>query len=235
MKALQTHVGRLRDRMLTSVRGKPAPVQDFQVALSTGLVGLIRESAAEAAEQSWAAWRAHPAGAGLLRDDLRVPGADLPERAQRLVRDWQRGVLNLVRVEGAGKRKFAKISSYAVNASGLLVMIAVFAATSFIPTGLEIAVAGGTTVAGQKLLEAVFGDQAMRDLAYRAREDLVRGVHDLFSVEADRYTDLLQGVDAAPDTGERLRAAVRAVGSARTDADLRAAPAKRRPATGAKP
>jgi len=229
MKALQMRVGRVRDRVVSSFSGKPAPVRDFQNALSTGLVGLIREAAAQAAEQSWAAWHAHPAGDQLLRDDLREPAADLPERAQRLVRDWQRAVLELVRVEGANKRKIAKISSYAVNASGLLVMIAVFASTAFIPTGLEIAVAGGTTVAGQKLLEAVFGDQAMRDLARSARDDLTRRVHDLLVNEADRYTSQLAGVETEVAGGERLRAAVQAVEKARGSAGLQATPARGKP------
>ena len=52
-------------------------------------------------------------------------------------------------------------------------MVSVFAATAFIPTGLEIAVAGGTTVAAQKVLEAIFGDQAVRTLAEQARADLL--------------------------------------------------------------
>ncbi len=227
MKALQTRVGRLRDRVTASFMGRPAPVRHFQDALTTGLVGLIREAGAQAAEDSYAAWHAHPAGPALLRDDLREPAPDLPERALRLVRDWQRGVLELVRVEGADRRRLAKISSYAVNASGLLVMLAVFASTSFIPTGLELAVAGGTTVAGQKVLEAVFGDQAMRDLAGTARADLIRRVHDLLAGEADRYTELLAGVDAEPGIGDRLRAAVDAVETARATAGLGAKPGKR--------
>jgi hypothetical protein len=221
MKALQTRVGRVRDRVMSSLRGKPEPVRDFQEALSTGLVGLIRESAAQAAERAYQAWRSHPAGAGLLRDELREPGSDLPKRAQRLVRDWQRAVLNLVRVEGAGKRKIAKITSYAVNATGLLVMIAVFASTSFIPTGLEVAVAGGTTVAGQKLLEAVFGDQAMRELARSARTDLNARVGELLAAESGRYTQLLDGVEADPGAAQRLRDAVHGVEQARSAAGLR--------------
>ena len=60
---------------------------------------------------------------------------DLPTRAERLVRDWQRGVLDLVREEGGDKALRRPGGAYAVNATGLLVMIAVFASTAFIPTG----------------------------------------------------------------------------------------------------
>jgi hypothetical protein len=228
MKALHTRVGKVRDKVVSSLRGRPEPVRDFQQALSVGLVGLIREATAQAAEQTWAAWHAHPAGDRLLREALAEPGPELPERAQRLVREWQRGVLNLVRVEGADKRRFAKITSYAVNASGLLVMIAVFASTSFIPTGLEVAVAGGTTVAGQKVLEAVFGDQAMRELARTARDDLLRRVADLLNEEAQRYTELLAGIDADTARGDKLRADAQAVEAARAGSGLRAGPAQPR-------
>ena len=53
-----------------------------------------------------------------------------------------------------------------------------FTATAFIPTGLEVATAAGTTVAAQKVLEAIFGDQAIRALAEQARTDLLNRVHD---------------------------------------------------------
>jgi hypothetical protein len=221
MKALQTRVGRVRDRVTASLRGRPEPVRDFQEALSTGLVGLIREAGAQAAEASYAAWHAHPAGARLLREGLREPGPELADRAQRLVRDWQRAVLSLVREQGASKRRFAKITSYAVNATGLLVMIGVFASTSFIPTGLELSVAGGTTVAGQKLLEAVFGDQAMRELARAARDDLTGRVTELLAAESGRYTRLLDQVETDPGIAQRLRTAVEAVADARSAAALR--------------
>ena len=53
-------------------------------------------------------------------------------------------------------------------------MIVVFATTAGL-TGLEIGVAGGTAVVGQKLLEAVFGEDAVRRLAQTARGGLQGG------------------------------------------------------------
>jgi hypothetical protein len=108
-------------------------------------------------------------------------------------------------------------------------MIAVFASTAFIPTGLEIAVAGGTTVAGQKLLEAVFGDQAMRELARTARDDLTRRVGDLLDTEAARYTVLLADVETDDAGGDRLRAAADAVEQARAGSGLRITARRARP------
>jgi hypothetical protein len=94
-------------------------------------------------------------------------------------------------------------------------MIMVFAATAFIPTGAEIAVGAGTTLAAQTVLEAVFGDEAVRRLAAAARRDLLVHVSALLDEEAGRFHAVLAetGVDAG--TGDRLRAAAAAVGAAR--------------------
>ena len=96
---------------------------------------------------------------------------DFPEAAAAQVRDWQGAVLDLVRSQGADKRSRARLLSWGVNGAGAVVMVAVFAQTGGL-TGGEIAVAGGTTALGQRVLEAVFGDAAVRSLAARAREDL---------------------------------------------------------------
>ncbi len=66
----------------------------------------------------------------------------------------------MVRLEGA----HARLASLGVNGAGLTVMLAVFAHTGGL-TGAEVVVAGGTSAVGQKLLEAIFGDQAVRQLA----------------------------------------------------------------------
>ncbi len=81
----------------------------------------------------------------------------------------------------------ARTAAYAVNATGLAVMIAVFASTAFIPTGLEVATGAGTAVAGQAVLQALFGDQAVRGLANKARGDLLDRIGRLLAEEAERF------------------------------------------------
>ena len=93
-------------------------------------------------------------------------------------------MLELVREEGGDRRFVARTAAYAVNATGLAVMIAVFASTAFIPTGLEVATGAGTTVAAQAVLQAIFGDQAVRTLAAKARGDLLERVRALLDEEA---------------------------------------------------
>ena len=104
------------------------------------------------------------------------------------MREWQEGVLDMVRSEGADKRSTARFLAFGVNGLSVALMVVVFAHTAGI-TGAEAGIAGGSAVLGQKLLEAVFGDQAVRSLAERARADLDRRVQALMEVELGRYTD----------------------------------------------
>ena len=215
LKALENKVGQLRDKLFSAVTGRPLPGRNLQAALESQLVTLLRGVAADAAEQAYAAWQAHPAGAALLTPELSKPSADLPGRADRLVRDWQQRVLGLVREEGGEKRIVARGAAYAVNGAGLAVMIAVFTSTAFLPTGLEVAVGAGTTVAAQKVLEAIFGDQAIRTLAERAREELLARVDDLLDRESARFTDRTAAAGIEADPGGELRRSAAAVEGAR--------------------
>ncbi|MGH3648149.1 MAG: ABC transporter [Micromonosporaceae bacterium] len=225
-RALETRIGKLRDQLRAAVTGRPLPGRKFQAAISSGTAALIIASAADAAEQTAAQWATHPAGRALLEspdgDRLRYyrPSPDLEERAEKLVGDWQHWVLELVRTEAGNKRSVARLTAYTVNATGLLVMIGVFASTAFIPTGAEVAVAGGTTVASQKLLEAIFGDQAVRQLAGKARQNLLDRVRVLLDDERQRYTDLLHETGVDPAAADRLREASGDVERARVAAGL---------------
>jgi hypothetical protein len=138
-------------------------------------------------------------------------------------------VLDLVRAEAGKKRAAARVSAYVINGTGLIVMISVFAATSFIPTGLEVAVAGGTTVAAQKVLEAIFGDQAVRDLAQRARTDLLDRVDGLLAAEAGSFRTALDKTGIDPAAPDRLRQAATRTEAARAVAPLPAGGAVPRP------
>ena len=139
---------------------------------------------------------------------------DFPEAAAAQVRDWQGYVLDLVREEGAGKRTQARVLSWGVNGAGAAVMVAVFAHTGGL-TGGEVAVAGGTTALGQRLLEAVFGDAAVRSLAARAREDLQARADALLRYEQDRFDALVDAAGPGPDAADGLRAAAVTLAAAR--------------------
>ena len=217
MRSLQASVGRLRDRLGAAVTGRPAPGRDLEVALVSSVEQLLRAEADRAAERTATSWRSLPAGPALLRGSersLEATRPDFAEDAADEVRAWQGTVLDLVRDEGAGKRTTARALSLGVNGAGLVVMVAVFAQTGGL-TGGEVAVAGGTTALGQRLMEAVFGDAAVRALAVRAREDLAVRSDRLLADEQSRFDALLAAAAPEPGTAEGLREAVRALAAAR--------------------
>lgn len=218
LRALQDTVGRLRDKLTAALTGRPAPGEELTEALESGVVLLVVAAAERAAERAAASWRTTAAGLALLRstpERLERSTPNLRDAVERGVRDWQSAVLDLVRREGAARRTSARIAAYGVNATGLIVMIAVFASTAFIPTGAEIGVAGGTTLLSQKVLEALFGDQAVRRLADEARTDLLDRVGVLLAGEEARYADLLAAHAPDPDDTVALDRAAAAVEAAR--------------------
>jgi hypothetical protein len=200
MRALESRLGRLRDKVRSFVTGTPAAEQELRTAVESSVDAVVFSAADRSAERAAAAWRGRPAGRALLAGTARLDAAspDLLERTRAEVRAWQGTVFELVSREAAGKRSTARIASLGVNGAGLVVMLAVFAHTGGL-TGAEVAIAGGTSAAGQRVLEALLGDQAVRTLAAQAREDLLRRAGELLATEARRYEDLLAG--AVPGSG----------------------------------
>lgn len=207
LRALEERVGSWRDRLTAAVRGRPAPERVTR-AVGEGLVHLVVDAADRAAERAHGAWHADPAGAALL-GGLRLSraSADLPERAAAEIRAWQGAVLELVSSEGAGRRATARALSFGVNGLGAALMVAIFASTGGLTTA-EVGVAGGTAVLAQRLLEAVFGDDAVRRLTQVAHDDLRARVDALLAGEAERFTAALDAADVRPDGSERLRHAL---------------------------
>ncbi|TIC81067.1 ABC transporter [Nocardioides sp. GY 10127] len=213
LRSLEDKVGRLRDRLVSAVKGKPQQADRVVVAVESGLELLVLERAEEAAERAAEAWRQQPAGVELLESapaDLSRASRDLRRRAEQAVREWQTDVLELVRAEGADRRTTAKFLALGVNGLGVALMVVVFSQTAGV-TGAEAGIAGGSAVLGQKLLEAVFGDQAVRGLAERARRMLDDRVADLFGAEEARYTTLVDGLGVDAEAAGAVREAVRRV------------------------
>lgn len=220
LRNLETNVGRIRDRVMSAVRGRPAPSAELGEALQTGVAALVTSEARKAAGDAARRWRSGPAGSALMaaHPQLERPADGLEDRVNRMVRDWQTYVLQLVRDEGSRRRSAARVLSYGVNGLGVVLMLVVFSQTAGL-TGAEVGIAGGTAVVAQRLLEAVFGDQAVRMLAAKAREELQARVEALLDVDRKRLDDVLDGLelDSRPtvlDQAQALKMAVREVGAA---------------------
>ncbi|MGA8790911.1 MAG: dynamin family protein [Paenarthrobacter sp.] len=201
-RALEQNIGRMRDRVGAFFRGEPAPAVKVETAIETGLQAVILDEAATAAENVDRRWRADAAGRHLLgADDLSGTSEGFDAKSAAAIRSWQEGLMEMIRTQGQGKRTQARWLSFGVNGLGAALMVVVFSMTAGL-SGLEIGIAGGTAVVGQKLLEAVFGEDAVRRLAQQARDDLHTQCQRLLDDERLRFLDRLEA--AHPSSGNQL-------------------------------
>lgn len=212
MRELQTRLAAMRDRLTSLVTGREPAEDQLREAVEHRLEAVVRAAAESAAERAAHAWSESPAGRALVEGapGLTRASEELRADTREQVRAWQGYVMDLVRTEGAAKRTTARLASLGVNGAGFTVMLAVFASTGGI-TGLEAVVAGGTSAVGHKLLEALLGDQAVRSLAARARDDLTDRVDRLLRDETERFAAVLEGKAPEPEAVARLHSAIDAV------------------------
>ncbi|MFZ0157688.1 MAG: dynamin family protein [Kineosporiaceae bacterium] len=219
-RSLDVSVSTVGDRLGGALRGHHDPTEPLDEAVRTGVHALVRAAAQRAADDSVHRWRARPEGSALL--DAAGGGSiveqrvapDFDARLARTVRDWQAGVLDLVRDEGASRRAGAKATSLGVNATGLILMLTVFTHAPG-STEAEDGVAAGTAAVAHRVLEAVFGDQSVRALTTRARADLIARSHAILDGERARIEGLLDRAEVRDGRGEMLRALANAVEEAR--------------------
>ena len=216
-RALEQKVSWLRDRLVAVIKGEPPGAGNLKVAVESGLEALVRQEADAAAERAEASWQANAAGRDLIgrtTADLTRSTPAFDQAAARAIRDWQGSVLDLVADEGMGKRAKARFLALGVNGVGVALMIVVFAHTGGL-VGAEVGVAGGTAILAQRVLEAVFGDQAVRRLAETAKIELDSRIEALMAGELLRYHAILDGLGVDPEQADLLRRTAQAVEVAR--------------------
>ncbi|MCB0910290.1 MAG: ABC transporter [Propionibacteriaceae bacterium] len=226
-RAVEQKIGWLRDRVVAAVKGEPKQALEVKVAVESGLEVLIREEGEAAARRVESAWQAHPAGRQVLAsgatDDLGRASREYPRAASKAIRDWQGDVLDLVASEGAAKKSTARFWALGVNGVGVALMILVFSQTGGL-VGAELGVAGGTALLAQRVLEAIFGEDAVRRLAKKAKADLDARVEALLAVELSRYLSALDAVDVRPEQAGEVLAAAAVVDAARGELRSSGAP-----------
>ena len=98
----------------------------------------------------------------------------------------------------------ARALSLGINTIGVAVMVVAFAHTGGL-TGIEVGVAGGTATVSQTLLTALFGEQAVRSLASKARTLLLERVRVLLDAEEGRFEGRVATAVGDADAAESLR------------------------------
>ncbi|MEX3504213.1 ABC transporter [Corynebacterium sp. LK2510] len=201
------------DRIGAVLKGQPTPVREVETELESGLHAVIIDAADTAAARSWS-------HLGAVAPDLRAgadpalarASADISADAAALVRAWQDDLLRHIQDTAGAKRQRARIMSLGLNVATVALMLVVFASTAGL-TGGEVAIAGGSAVVGQKLLETIFGEEAVRRMATRAREDLRTRLAALFDSERARFNAVLEPLNAGTSAHELRAAADAAVDS----------------------
>lgn len=209
MRAVQSRISRIRDRIGSFIRGRQADTAEVQGEITSTLERLLLDQADAVALEVVTAWRQLPGGKQVLGDDrtLETASAQLRTSIGSEIRAWQDDILGLVTELGSGKRTTARILALGVNSIGVALMIVIFAQTGGI-TGGEVAVAGGTAAVSQGLLNAVFGEQAVRDLSIKARSLLLDRVGSLLEIDANRFRTKLWGTVPGPETTQALFEAI---------------------------
>jgi GTPase SAR1 family protein len=208
-RQVETTVSRWRDRITAAIRGNPVPAESVDEALQTGVADLVRSQADGAAARIAREWRSLPGGDSVLAGAPALVGSDqtVPPRIERLVREWQGDILALVRQEGKDRRTNARIAAFGINGIALFLMLVAFAHTGGL-VGAEVGIAGGASLLAQRVLEAIFGDQAVRDMAKKARVMLLERVEVLYDDERTRFHAGLGPFIVGSGAARRLEAAV---------------------------
>ena len=220
LRRVEQGVGRARDRVTAFFRGRTADAPAVARAVGHDLEAVILDAVHGAAERTYDAWRADPAGRDLA-DGLARGGPHVREHVAEQVRAWQGDVLELVSTQGQSKRGRARALSFGVNGLGVALMVVVFASTGAL-TGAEVGIAGGTAVLAQRLLEAVFGDDAVRRLAVTARERLDERVRAVLEADGARFQARLDAKHVDDGAAEQIERARDALARARSgDGEVR--------------
>ncbi|WP_349293724.1 dynamin family protein [Corynebacterium suedekumii] len=200
------------DRIGSFFTGRPAPVREVETEIEAGLHAVVVDAAETAATRTWShLGSAAPELRAQSDPALASASPHIEERAAELVRQWQAGLVETIQNTAGDKRMKARIMSFGLNVITVALMLVVFASTAGL-TGGEIAIAGGSAVVGQKLLETIFGEDAVRRMAQQAREDLDVRIAELMATERARFLpvtdELLRGTTsaeliAAAETAER--------------------------------
>lgn len=174
MRTVESGITRARDRITRFLTGRTSQAMDLKVAVKSGLEAMIIESGQAAVSRVEDAWSADPAGRYLLEmagANVGQVSADFFDQVDQAILGWQDDVLEIVTKEGASRRTKARFAALGVNAAGVCLMLVAFGHTAGI-TGIEIGIAGGTAVVAQKVLELIFGDEAIRRLTHTVEETL---------------------------------------------------------------
>lgn len=219
MRSVEQGISAVRDRLVGWFGGNPSKADQVKVAITDGLAALIIEHCQAAHQETVQSWSITRWGRQIVEANphLEHPTDDFDLQATQLIRRWQASVLEMVGEQGKSKRFKARVLALGTNAVAVALIIVVFASTGGLTTA-EVGIAGGASVLAQRLLEGVFGEDAVRRLARQAKADLDERVEALLATQLARFEEVVdtlavpeEVVAAVAAREDGLRAAVQEV------------------------
>lgn len=205
MRKLETGVATVRDRISGWFSGSPARGSQVEEAVTDSLEALLISQSEQAIARIEASWIDRPESVSVLTAaQMSVRShEDREEAAHNLVTRWHHDLTEAISATGEEKKSTARILSVGVNVVGAALMIVIFASTAGL-TGGEVAVAGGTAVVAQRLLEAVFGEDSVRRMATQARKDLEEKVTAFLGDDSKPFRECLSVLDIDAEAAGRV-------------------------------
>lgn len=216
MRAVQSRISLIRDRIGAFLSGRTGQAAEVKGEITSTLEQLLIDHADRAASTTISAWKTLPGGRQAIAGDssLERSSEEFRDDVGDEIRGWQDDILDLVRERGAGKRTTARVLALGVNSVGIALMLVLFAQTGGL-TGGEVAIGAGTAGVSQTLLTALFGEQAVRELANEAQSMLLDRVGALLDRDANRFRTGLYTLVSPPEVLDELRDAVNRLQSVR--------------------
>ncbi len=201
-RVLEDGVSRFRDRVTNWFTGRSND-KEAVAAIEEGVQTLLISQSEAAILRISTAWQR----VGLIdTPQISYTSEQRQEEAATIVRQWQEELYDLISAESSSKKTTARFLALGVNAVGVALMITVFSATAGLAGG-EVAIAGGTAVVAQRVLEAVFGDDAVRRMTKQATASLHERAASFIEANIEDYQRALHELSLDP-TIERSLAQV---------------------------
>jgi energy-coupling factor transporter ATP-binding protein EcfA2 len=192
-------------------RAPAAQAQQVKVEAVSEVTRLTTELLDHAYRHGRAALEADPVGRDVLdaSPSARRGPTDRDRRARAVVDAWEAEVGRLLEEVGAPRKAQARRRSTAINAVATSAILVLFTVSGGL-TGGEVGIAAGASAASQWLLVRMFGEQTLRDLLARIRDDLRTRVQELAGDERALLERAVTDAAPPPAAVDALHAAVEA-------------------------
>ncbi|MFC5370067.1 dynamin family protein [Arcanobacterium bovis] len=214
-RKLESQVSLVRDRLTSIFTARKPHVNTVEEAVGEMTFAMVVAQSQLVVTNTLRLWQSREELAQIVpqvRSQLRTE-AKREQAAQELVHDWHRSLIDMIRTHGDSKKAMARIAAFGINAVGVALIIVVFASTGGLVGG-EIAIAGGTAIVAQRVLEAIFGDDAVRRMAREARVDFEQRLEQFLATDREVFERNLESLQINEELLRQLKC---------RSADLRAA------------